>query len=116
MKVRNYHKVEKRDDPPREKSVGVGVRVAISVEDGATQLAMRVIEIEIGGLTSKHAESHDQAIFVTKGNGIVTDGKKECNLAADDVLFIPARQEHQIKNTGDTKLVLVSTIPILQQD
>ncbi len=111
MKIRNYHKVEKRDAFLREKSVGVGVRVAISVEDGATQLAMRVIEIEIGGFTSLHTEDHEQAMFVTKGNGIVTDGKKECSLATDDVLFIPARQTHQIKNTGDSRLVLISTIP-----
>ena len=116
MKIRNYHKVEKRDAFIREKSSGVGVRVAISVEDGATQLAMRVVEIEIGGFTSLHTEEHEQAIFVTKGSGIITDGKKECRLTNDDVLFIPAQQEHQIKNTGDTKLILVSTIPILQQD
>ena len=111
MKVRNYNKVEKRDAFRREKSVGVGVRVAISVEDGANQLARRVIELEIGGFTSMHTEEHEQAIFVTKGSGIVTDGKKECKLAADDVLFIPANQEHQIKNTGDIRLILISTIP-----
>lgn len=111
MKVRNYNKVEKRDAFRREKSTGVAVRVAISVEDGAHQLAMRVIEIEPGGFTSMHTEPHEQAIFVTKGTGVVTDGKKECRLAPDDVLFIPAEQEHQIKNTGDMRLIMISSIP-----
>ncbi len=110
MKVRNYNKVERRD-VRRDQSAGVSVRVAISVEDGAQQLAMRVIEIDPGGLTAMHTEPHEQAIFVTKGSGLVTDGKRECRLAPDDVLFIPAEQKHQIKNTGDGRLILVSTIP-----
>lgn len=111
MKVRNYNKVERRDAFRREKSSGVSVRVAISVEDGARQLAMRVIEIEPAGFTSMHTESHEQAIFVTKGAGLITDGKKECRLGVDDVLFVPANQEHQIKNLGDSRLILISTIP-----
>lgn len=114
MKVRNYNKVEKRDAFRHEKSTGVSVRVAISVEDGAQQLAMRVIEIDPGGFTSMHTEPHEQAIFVTKGAGLVTDGKRECRLAPDDVLFIPAEQEHQIKNTGDGRLILISSIPQCQ--
>lgn len=114
MKVRNYHKIERRDAYFHEHTVGVGVRVAISVEDGAAKLAMRVIEIDPAGSIPKRSEQYEQAVYVTKGHGTITDGKRECRLEPDDVLFIPAGQAHQIRNTGSEKLVLISTIPLLE--
>ena len=88
------------------------MRVAISEEDGAQSLTMRIIEIDPEGYTPMHAHTHEHALFVLRGRGVLTDGKKECKLDRDDVIFIQSNQTHQIKNTGDSELVLVSTIPI----
>lgn len=113
MKVRNYLKVEKRGAFLKEKAAGVGLRVAISEEDGASKLIMRILEIDPDGFTPLHAHDYEHAMFVLKGKGMVTDGKKECRLEKDDVLFIPAGHTHQIKNTSDAELILVSIMPIL---
>ena len=112
MKVRNYTRVEKRDAFLKEKAAGVGMRVAISEEDGAEKVVMRILEVEPFGFTPMHSHSYEHAMFVVKGNGLVTDGKKECRLEREDVLFIPSNQVHQIRNTGESTLVLVSVLPL----
>lgn len=112
MKIRNFHKVEKRDAYLREKAKGCSIRVAIAEEDGAETVAMRIHEIDPGGYTPMHAHPWEHAIYVIKGSGKVLDGKRECPLEKDDVLFVNKDQQHQIKNTGETALVLVSVIPI----
>lgn len=115
MKIRNFNKVEKRDAYVRDKAKGASVRVAIAEEDGAEELTMSVYEVDPGGFTPLHAHPWEHAVFVVQGNGIVFDGKEECKLGRNDVLFIPKNQKHQIKNTGEQNLILTSVVPI-QQD
>jgi quercetin dioxygenase-like cupin family protein len=111
MKVRNYHKIEQRNAYSKEECVGCTVRVGISVEDGAEQLAMRIVEIDPEGYSPCRSKPHEQAIFVVKGCGAVKVKESERTIGKDDVLFLPAGQEYQFKNTGDEKLTLVITIP-----
>lgn len=112
MKVRNFTRVEKRGAFLKDKAAGVSMRVAISEEDGATSLTMRILEIDPEGFTPMHSHSYEHAMFVLRGKGVITDGKKECKIDKEDVIFIPSDREHQIKNTGDSELILVSTLPI----
>ena len=112
MKVRNFNKVEKRGAFLKEKSAGVSFRVAISEEDGAEHLTMRFLEIDPEGFTPMHSHNYEDAMLVVRGQGIITDGKKECRLEKDDVVFVKSDQNHQIKNTGDSELIVVSIVPI----
>ncbi len=112
MKVRNISRVEKRDAFLREKAVGVSFRVAIAEEDGAKNSIMRILEIDPDGHTPLHTHDYEHLMFVVRGNGIVTDGNKECRLEKEDVIFVPEGQAHQIKNTGDAELILVSVLPV----
>lgn len=112
MKIRDYHKVEQRDAYPRDGARGVGLRVAIAKEDGARDLAMRVYEIDPGGFTPLHSHPWEHAVFVVKGAGIIMDGKRECRLEQNDCLFIAPGEKHQIKNTGEQNMVLISVVPI----
>jgi quercetin dioxygenase-like cupin family protein len=112
MKVRDYHKVERRDAYPRDNAKGVSLRVAIAREDGARELAMRIYEIDPGGHTPLHSHPWEHAVFVVRGKGKVVDGERECHLEKNDVLHIPADQKHQIKNSGDENMVLISVVPI----
>lgn len=112
MKVRNFNKIEKRSAFLKEKAAGVSMRVAIAEEDGAKNIVMRVLEIDPEGFTPLHAHEYEHHLFVVRGKGLVTDGAKECRLEKDDVVFIPVDQMHQIRNTGDSELILVSVLPL----
>lgn len=111
MKIRNYNKVEQRGAFVKEDCVGCSVRVGISVEDGAQQLAMRILEIEPEGYSPKRSKPHEQAIFVARGVGVVNTEERECPIEKDDVVFLPANQQYQFRNTGNSKLTLIITIP-----
>jgi len=112
MKVRNINRVERRDAFLKEKAAGVSIRVAIAEEDGAKNSSMRILEIDPEGFTPLHTHDYEHLMFVVRGAGIVTDGSKECRLEREDVVFVPQGQAHQIKNTGDTELILVSVLPV----
>lgn len=112
MKVRNINRVERRDAFLKEKAVGVSIRVAIAEEDGAKNSIMRILEIDPEGLTPLHTHDYEHLMFVVRGAGMVTDGSKECRLEKEDVIFVPPGQAHQIKNTGDAELIIVSVVPI----
>lgn len=112
MKIRNFHKVEKRDAYMRDNSRGVSLRVAISEEDGAKELTLTVYELDPDGFTPLHSHPWEHAVFVVQGSGKVMDGKQECSLERNDVLYIAADEKHQIKNTGESNMVLISVVPI----
>jgi len=112
MKIRNYTRVERRDAFLKENAKGVSIRVAISEEDGAQTLTMSIFELDPDGYTPLHEHSHEHAVFVLRGSGKMIDGKKEHILSKDDVVFVPANQKHQIKNTGDSVLTLINVVPI----
>jgi quercetin dioxygenase-like cupin family protein len=115
MKVRNYNKVEKRGAFLKEKAAGVSMRVAIAEEDGAQSTIMRILEIDPEGFTPLHTHDYEHLMFVVRGKGMVTDSSRECRLEKDDVVFVPSGQAHQIKNTGDSELVIVSVLPVTQK-
>lgn len=112
MKVRNISRVERRDAFLKEKAAGVSIRVAIAEEDGAKNSIMRILEIDPEGFTPMHAHDYEHLMFVVRGAGMVTDGGKECRLEKEDVIFVPPGQKHQIKNTGEAELILVSVLPV----
>ena len=51
-------------------------------------------------------EGHDQFIRVEKGSAYVKIGETEYDLKDDDVVIIPAGNQHYVKNTGDGDLKL----------
>ena len=115
MKIRDYHKVEKRDAYPREGGRDVGLRVAIAREDGARDLTMRVYEIDPGGFTPLHSHPWEHAVFVVRGKGIISDGKQECRLEKNDCLYIAPDEKHQIKNIGTEMMLAISVVPIKEE-
>lgn len=50
----------------------------------------------------------DQFIRIEKGQAYVKIGEEEFNLKDDDVIIIPAGNDHYVKNTGEGELKLYS--------
>ncbi len=90
---------------------GVAARVLIGKADGAANFCMRVFEIAPGGHTPKHAHDWEHEMFVHSGAGEVYGNGQWQPLQAGKAMFIPANEEHQMKNTGKELLVVVCLVP-----
>lgn len=110
MKVNPYSQAQAThfDGEPAK---GVAARVVIGKSDGAPNFCMRVFEIAPGGHTPKHAHAWEHEMFVHAGQGEVYGNGRWHPATSGNVVFIPAHEEHQIRNTGEDLLVVVCLIP-----
>ncbi len=109
MKVLNY-----RDVPPEtieEGAHGVQIRRVITEEMGAENFAMRHFEITPDGFTPLHSHDWEHEVFILNGNGIIVGEWAEKPFGQGDVIFVPANETHQFKNSGDELLSLLCLIP-----
>lgn len=91
---------------------GVKVRWLITEETGARNFAMRLFEVEPGGYSPLHSHPWEHEIFILEGEGIAIGEDGARPLKEGDVIFIPPGERHQLKNTGEEKLMFLCLIPI----
>jgi quercetin dioxygenase-like cupin family protein len=94
-----------------DKAKGVAARVVIGKADGADNFCMRVFEISAGGNTPKHSHDWEHEMFIHHGEGEVYGNGCWNRVKAGNVLFIPGNEEHQIRNSGRGKLIVVCLVP-----
>lgn len=92
-------------------AVGCAYRVALSARDGMPMMAMRFFEIAPGGHTPLHEHPYEHEIYVTDGTGTVWRDGVEVALRTGDVVWIPAHEKHQFKNTGAVPFKFQCLIP-----
>lgn len=90
---------------------GVDGRVAVGKADGANNFCMRVFEIAPGGHTPKHTHPWEHEIFIHSGAGEIYGNGQWNPIDPESVIFMPADEEHQIRNTGKETLVFVCLVP-----
>lgn len=110
MKITSVNQVplEKVEMPG---ATGCSYRVAVSRADGAPNFAMRVFEVAAGGNTPLHQHPYEHEVFILEGAGTVWRDGHEVALNPGDILFIPADERHQFKNTGAGLLKFICLIP-----
>ena len=90
---------------------GVAGRVVIGKADGADHFCLRVFEIAPDGYTPKHAHPWEHEMFIHAGCGEIFGGGRWNPVEAGTAVFMPPNEEHQVRNTGGDKLVLICLIP-----
>ena len=90
---------------------GVSVRWVIAEKDGAPNFYMRLFEIAPGGHTPLHAHAWEHEMFVLEGAGCIVREGKDVALWPGAVVFVPADEEHQMKNTGSEMFKVLCIIP-----
>ena len=74
--------------------------------------AMRIFEVAPGGHTPLHNHPYEHEIFVMDGAGTVWRDGQEVAIKPGDVLYIPADEKHQFKNTvADKPFKFMCLIP-----
>jgi len=92
-------------------AVGCAYRVAISARDGAENFAMRFFEVTPDGQTPLHSHPYEHEVYILDGSGSVWRDGQEVPLQAGNVLFIPADEKHQFKNTAVNSFKFICLIP-----
>jgi len=89
----------------------VQMRLMVGRGDGAPNFAMRLFDVEPGGQTPHHQHNYEHEIMVLEGQGVAMSGDTPHPVSAGDVLFVPANQMHQFRNTGDTTFRFMCMVP-----
>ena len=110
MKIIHYQEAEEKKYPS-DQAKGAAGRVVIGKADGAQNFCMRVFEIAAGGITGRHAHEWEHEVFVHAGKGAILQKGSWAPLSTGSVVFIPANEEHQLKNTGEEPFIFVCVIP-----
>jgi quercetin dioxygenase-like cupin family protein len=111
MKIDDYKEI-KAEPVDFEETKGVKVRWLISDKDKAPNFAMRMFEVAPEGYSPLHTHKWEHEVFILEGEGVATDGKKECKIKKGTVVYVPPEEKHQFKNTGSDTLRFLCLIPI----
>ncbi|MCG3127143.1 MAG: hypothetical protein CHACPFDD_02001 [Phycisphaerae bacterium] len=90
---------------------GAKMRMLVGPKDGASTFHMRHFEVEPGGFTPHHQHDYEHEILILKGQGTAQSTQGERTFRAGDVIWVPANEMHQFRNTGATPLEFICLIP-----
>ncbi len=90
---------------------GARMRMLIGPNDGAGNFHMRHFEVEPGGCTPHHQHDYEHEILVLKGSGVARSVTGERPFHTGDVIFVPANEMHQFRNTGGEPCEFICLIP-----
>ena len=89
----------------------VQMRLMVGREDGAPNFAMRVFDVEQGGQTPHHQHNYEHEIMVLDGTGVAMCGEEPHEVSAGDVIYVPANELHQFRNTGEQTFRFTCIVP-----
>lgn len=98
-----------------EGSRGAKMRMLVGPADGAANFHMRHFEVEPGGFTPHHQHNYEHEILILRGQGVARSEQGERNFRSGDVIWVPAMEMHQFRNTGDGPLEFICLIPAPQE-
>jgi quercetin dioxygenase-like cupin family protein len=89
----------------------VQMQVLCGPDDGCPTFAMRQFIVEPGGCTPRHYHDYEHEVLVLSGEGSAFATDKEHAIKSGDVLYIPANELHQFKNTGSVPMHFICLVP-----
>lgn len=109
-------KIHKADDVPLADGVppeakGVEMRLLIHRAEGAPNFYMRQFTVAPEGFTPRHRHDWEHEVYVLSGRGEACTPDGPHPLKAGDCIFVPPREEHQFRNTGDEPLKFLCLVP-----
>lgn len=110
MKVQSIESHEQKA-VEMEGATGAQMRMLIGPAERATNFHMRHFEVEAGGHTPHHKHDYEHEIIILEGSGTANSEQGERAFSAGDVIWVPANEMHQFRNTGDEALKFICLIP-----
>jgi quercetin dioxygenase-like cupin family protein len=82
-------------------------RELVGADHGIDGISVILVEAPPGSTVSLHRHDYDEVIIVQGGRGRFRAGDEEADLAAGDVLLVPAGTPHAFHNDGAEPLLQV---------
>jgi quercetin dioxygenase-like cupin family protein len=92
-------------------AVGATMRMLVGPQDGAANFHMRHFEVAPGGFTPHHQHDYEHEILILRGRGVALSEQGERTLGPGDVVWVPANELHQFRNSGSEPLEFICLIP-----
>lgn len=92
-------------------SSGARMRMLVGPQEGATNFHMRHFEVAPGGFTPHHQHDYEHEILILRGEGTARSEQGERTFKSGDVIWVPANEMHQFRNTGPAPLEFICLIP-----
>jgi quercetin dioxygenase-like cupin family protein len=111
MLIRNIGS-EAHGDVEMPGAARVSMAVMVGRADGAPHFALRHFVVAAGGHTPRHGHDYEHEVFVVAGRGTVLVDGREHALSPGDVLYVPARAEHQFRADAAERLEFLCMVPV----
>jgi len=115
MFVSHYKDIEEKE-VEMEGVKNTTIRWLIAPKIGAKTFAMRYFVIRKGGHSPLHQHEWEHEIFVIKGEGYLTDGRKKIKLVPGSFAFIKPNELHQFVNEDSETFEFLCLIPIREDN
>ena len=114
--MKTGHFTDVKEETPPVAGAQATIRWLIAEKDGATNFAMRVIEIKRKGeKIPLHQHNYEHEIFIIEGKGSVLSPRGERPVAPGDFVFVQPDEMHGFENAGDQPFRFICVIPILKK-
>ena len=90
---------------------GVTVQWLLRKEHGVPNFEMRRFTVQKAGHTPYHKHDFEHEVYVMSGEGVLKEEGDEFELHPEDVIYVPAGEMHQFRNSGDAPFVFMCLIP-----
>jgi quercetin dioxygenase-like cupin family protein len=87
------------------------MKVPIGVEQGWSDHVLRIVELEAEGHSPRHAHDWPHINYVIEGEGVIHMSGEDHPVTAGGYAYIPARVEHQFRNTGEVPFRFICIVP-----
>ncbi len=87
------------------------MKVLVSELEGWQDHVMRLVEVEVGGFTPKHAHPWPHINFMVSGTGELMIEGKATQVEKGSYAFVPSNTLHQFKNTGKDTFKFICIVP-----
>ena len=110
MHIRNIDTAE-YSPVDMEGASGIRMSMMVGASDGAPNFALRSFRVEPGGHSPRHSHDYEHEVVVVGGEGEVLLGGEYRPIKVNDVVFVPADEEHQFR-AGDNGLRFLCLVPV----
>ena len=82
------------------------MKVLIGAAQGWDDHVMRIIELDEGGYSPKHAHHWPHFNYVVEGRGVLQVDGNDTSVEVGSFAVVPANTEHQYRNAGPGKFIV----------